>query len=62
MSPARRARQREKPAASDQRLLLELKREMWSRRCRADLAAFATEALGPRGETQPGTINASVPS
>jgi hypothetical protein len=37
-------------AASDQQRLLELKREMWSRRCRARLAAFATEALAPRGE------------
>jgi hypothetical protein len=38
-------------AASDAQRLLELRREIWSRRCRAHLAAFATEALAPRGET-----------
>jgi hypothetical protein len=38
-------------AASDAQRPLELKREMWSQRCRGHLAAFATEALAPRGET-----------
>jgi hypothetical protein len=53
MSPARRARQREKPAASDQRLLLELKREMWSRRCRADLAPSPPRRSPPAARRSP---------
>jgi hypothetical protein len=38
-------------AGPDERRLLELRREVWRRRCQRDFTAFAVHALSPRGES-----------